>query len=171
MFPPLRASRRLHCQSHHTEPIPTPVLKQLPILVWIFTLFLAVIMLPLTPITTIGAGSYRGVKLCFRSCLHNTVSPTLIFITAVCLLLSAYCFIFSFCLLWRWRITVSSVCLGWPLTSGNFSRSSLPNMSLFGWLRWLHARLLCILWLPCALHPSPVCLPMQRSVQSSLFSA
>ena len=97
----------------------------------VFTLFLAVIMLPLTPITTIGSGSYRGVRLFFRSCLHGKVSPALIFIMAVCLL-SAYCFIFYFCFLARWRIIMSSECLGSPLTSGNFPCSSHLNMSLFG---------------------------------------
>ena len=89
-------------------------------------------MLPLTPMTTIGSGSCRGVRLFLRSCLHNTVSLTLIFITAVCLLLSAYCFIFCFCSRSRQRIIVSSLYLGCPLTSGSFPRNSLPNMSQFG---------------------------------------
>ena len=91
-------------------------------------------MLPLTPTTTIGSGSYRDVRLFIRSCLHrlhNTLFPTLIFNTTVCLLLPAYCFIFYFCSRSRQRIIVSSLCLRCPLTSGNFPRNSLPNMSLF----------------------------------------
>ena len=68
----------------------------------------------------------------FTFLLAKHRAPTLIFITAVCLLLSAYCFIFCFCSRSRQRIIVSSLYLGCPLTSGNFPRNSLPNMSLFG---------------------------------------
>ena len=71
-------------------------------------------MSPLMPMTTIGTGSNWGARLFFLSCLHKTVSPTFILIAAVCLLLSAYLFIFSFCSLSRLRTVVSSECSGCP---------------------------------------------------------
>ena len=89
-------------------------------------------MSPLTPMKIIGAGSNRGVRLFFLSCLHKTVSPTLILIAAVCLLLSAYLSIFSFCSPSRLRTAVSSGCSGHLLGSGSLPRSSRPNISLFG---------------------------------------
>ena len=89
-------------------------------------------MFPLIPMTTIGTGPNRGVRLFFFSCLHKTVSPTLILIAAVCLLLSAYFFIFSFCSLSRLRTVASSGCSVCLRASGSFPRSSRPNISLFG---------------------------------------
>ena len=85
-------------------------------------------MSPLIPMTTMGTGSNRLVRLF----LHRTVSPTLILITAVCLLLSAYFFIFSFCPRSRLRTVLSSGCLGCLLACGSFPRSSRPNIRLFG---------------------------------------
>ena len=79
----------------------------------------------------------------------------------MCLLLSAYCFIFCFCSRSRQRIIVSSLCLGCFLTSGNFPRNSLPNMS------WLQAQLLCMLLFPCALNPSQVCINLSTSLLAS----
>ena len=90
--------------------------------------------------------SYEGIRLFFQSCLHNTVSPTLIFFTALCLLLSAYCFIFRFCSRSRQRIIVSA-----------------RTWACSGWLQLSHAQLLCMPWFPGSLHPSHVCLPKKRS--------